>query len=339
MAEPRNGSPLTRWLPGSSAHERTLVLFAFFAIYVIWGSSFLAIRYAVETIPPLFVAGTRHLIAGGLLFAWCWWKGLRPAAAQWRASLVVGALFFLVGHGSLHWAEQFVPSGQAAVLIATEPIMIAVLAAAAGQARITSISVAGMALGLGGVAVLMYGNMTGGGRSELIGSVAVLFGAFCWALGIIYSAKGRLHPDPMMSAAMSLLSGAFLLLTTGLIVGEGAQLHPSAVTTTSLVSLLYLVFFASLVAFTAYVWLLKRCSATLVATHTYVNPVVAVLLGWALAGESLTLRSLFGAAAVVVAIVLVGRNGERKPATEEDAPGRAMPAPARKTNWSARSSR
>ena len=171
------------------------MLFAFFAIYVIWGSSFLAIRYAVETIPPLFVAGTRHLIAGGLLFAWCWWKGLRPAAAQWRASLVV-TLFFLVGHGSLHWAEQFVPSGQAAVLIATEPIMIAVLAAAAGQARITSTSVAGMALGLGGVAVLMYGNMTGGGRSELIGSVAVLFGAFCWALGIIYSAKGKLHPDP-----------------------------------------------------------------------------------------------------------------------------------------------
>jgi drug/metabolite transporter (DMT)-like permease len=307
MAEPRDESVLSRWLPGSSAHERMLVLLAFFAIYVIWGSSFLAIRYAVETIPPLFVAGSRHLIAGGLLFAWCRLKGLRPAAAQWRASLVVGALFFLIGHGSLHWAEQFVPSGLAAVLIATEPIMIAILAAAAGQARITSTSIAGMALGLAGVAVLMYGSMTGGGRNLLIGSVAILFGALSWALGIIYSAKGKLHPDPIMSSAMSLLSGAFLLLTTGLILGETAQLHPSAVTTSSLVSLLYLIFFASLVGFTAYVWLLQRRSATLVATHTYVNPVVAVLLGWALAGESLTLRTLFGAAAVVVAIVLVGR--------------------------------
>src|SRR5215475_1031446 len=238
--------------------NQLLVLVAFACIYVIWGSTYLAIRYAVETIPPLFVAGTRHLIAGGLLFAWCWRNGLRATAAQWRSSLVVGVLFFLGGHGLLHWAEQIVPSGLAALLIATEPIMIAVLAAMAGQARITLPSAAGMVLGLGGVAVLMYGNMNGGGRAELIGSAAVLLGAFSWALGVIYSAKGKLHPDPVMSAAMSLLSGAALLLTTGLIVGEGARLHPSAVTTASFLSLLYLIFFGSLVAFTAYVWLLQR---------------------------------------------------------------------------------
>ncbi|MCI0349618.1 MAG: EamA family transporter [Acidobacteriales bacterium] len=329
MAEARTESLLTRWLPGNSTRERTLVLFAFFAIYVIWGSTYLAIRYAVETIPPLFVAGTRHLIAGGLLFAWCWWKGLRPTAAQWRASLVVGALFFLGGHGLLHWAEQYVASGLAALLIATEPIMIAVLAAMAGQARITLPSAAGMLLGLGGVAMLMYGNMNGSGRTELIGAIAVLMGAFSWALGIIYSAKGKLHPDPVMSAAMSLLAGTVLLLGTGLAVGEGARLHPASVTTASFLSLLYLVFFGSLVAFTAYVWLLQRCSATLVATHTYVNPVVAVLLGWALAGESFTMRGLFGAAAVIVAIVLVGRS-ERKPAVE-GVPSHAISAPARKT--------
>jgi drug/metabolite transporter (DMT)-like permease len=255
---------------------------------------------------------------------------LRPTAEQWRASLIVGALFFLGGHGLLHWAEQIVPSGLAALLIATEPIMIAVLAAMAGQARITAPAAAGMVLGLGGVAVLMYGNMNGGGRAELIGSVAVLLGAFSWALGIIYSAKGKLHPDPLMSAAMSLLSGALLLLTTGVLLGEGARLHPSSVTTASFLSLLYLIFFGSLVAFTAYVWLLKRCSATLVATHTYVNPIVAVLLGWALAGESFTLRSLFGAAAVVVAIVLVSRDGHRQPATKQSEPQAGL-SPARKT--------
>ena len=328
MDAARNESLLTRWLPGGSRRERTLMLLAFFAIYVIWGSSFLAIRYAVETIPPLFVAGTRHLIAGGLLFTWCWWKGLRPTAAQWRASLVVGVLFFLVGHGLLHWAEQIVPSALAALLIATEPIMIAVLAAMAGQARITLASAAGMLLGLGGVAVLMYGNMNGIGNGHLIGSIAVLLSAFSWALGIIFSAKGKLHPDPVMSAAMSLLAGAVLLLGTGAALGEGARLHPSSITTASFISLLYLIFFASLVAFTAYVWLLQRCSATLVATHTYVNPVVAVLLGWAFAGETFSLRSLLGAAAVVVAIVLVGRNSERKPAPDEAAKTEALAAPA-----------
>ena len=176
----------------------------------------------------------------------------------------------------------------------------------------------------------MYGNMTGGGRSELIGSVrcsirCVLLGArhHLFRQG---QAASRSHDVRGDVAAL----GEFLLFTTGLIVGEGAQLHPSAVTTTSLVSLLYLVFFASLVAFTAYMWLLKRLLRH-PGGHSYVvNPVVAVLWGWALAGESLTLRSLFGAAAVVAAIVLVGRNGERNPATEEDAPGRALPVPPTK---------
>ena len=331
MAEVGKESLLTRWLPGSSPRERTLVLLAFFAIYVIWGSTYLAIRYAVETIPPLFVAGTRHLIAGGLLFAWCWRRGLRPSAAQWRASLVVGALFFLGGHGLLHWAEQIVPSGLAALLIATEPIMIAVLAAMAGQARITLPSAAGMVLGLGGVSMLMYGNLNGTGRAELIGSIAVLLGGLSWAIGVIYSARGKLHADPVMSAAMSLLSGAALLLTTGVILGEGNKLHLSAITTTSFLSLLYLIFFGSLVAFTAYVWLLQRCSPTVVATHTYVNPVVAVLLGWAWAGESFTMRGLFGAAAVVVAIMLVGRGSADKGAAKETVARNAASAPARRT--------
>lgn len=325
------GAKLMSWLPGNSRRERTLVLLAFFAIYVIWGSTYLAIRYAVESIPPLFVAGTRHLIAGGLLFVWCWWKGLRPSLEQWRASLIVGALFFLGGHGLLHWAEKIVPSGLAALLIATEPIMIAILAAIAGQARITLPTASGMVLGLGGVAALMYGNMNGTGRAELIGSVAVLLGAFSWALGIIYSGKGRLHPDPVMSAAMSLLSGAVLLLATGAALGEGSQLHAAAVSTASFLSLLYLVFFGSLIAFTAYVWLLQRCPPTLVATHTYVNPIVAVLLGWAFAGESFSMRSLFAGAAVVVAIVLVGRGSQQKQPDKQTEPTRPVPAGARGT--------
>lgn len=327
------GAKLMNWLPGDTRQERTLALFAFFAIYVIWGSTYLAIRYAVESIPPLFVAGTRHLVAGALLFAWCWWKGLRPTAAQWRASLIVGALFFLGGHGLLHWAEQTVDSGLAALLIATEPIMIAVLAAMAGQSRITLPVARGMLLGLGGVAVLMHGKVNGasGESAELIGSAAVLLGAFLWSLGIMYSGKGTLHPNPVMSSAMSLLCGAGLLMLAGLAAGEGVRLDPTAVSMRSFVGLLYLIFMGSLVAYTAYIWLLQRCSATLVATHTYVNPVVAVLLGWALAGESVTLRSLLAAAAVVAAIVLVGRDPQgRKPAIQQSGQQTAAASPAQK---------
>jgi len=322
---------LTKWLPGNSRRERILVLLSFFAIYVIWGSTYLAIRYAVETIPPLFVAGTRHLVAGALLFAWCWWKGLRPTLPQWRASLILGALFFLGGHGLLHWAEQVVPSGLAALLIATEPIMIAVMIAIAGQARITWPVAVGMLLGLGGVALLIQGNM-GHGRAELIGSAAVLLGTISWSVGIMYSGKARLHPDPTMSAAMSLLCGALLLILTGLATGEGARLHPASISFVSFMNLLFLVFFGSLIAFTAYVWLLKRCPPTLVATHTYVNPIVAVLLGWAIAGETISGRTLLAGTAVVIAIVLVGRGARKHPQpTKHGEQTHLEPASARRT--------
>jgi drug/metabolite transporter (DMT)-like permease len=332
MQDTPTESRLTRWLPGSSRRERILVALAFFAIYVIWGSTYLAIRYAVETIPPLFVAGTRHLIAGALLFAWCWWKGLRPTGAQWRASLIVGALFFLGGHGLLHWAEQVVPSGLAALLIATEPIMIAVLAALAGQSRITLPVALGMLLGVTGVAMLMRSDIALAGRAELIGSAAVLLGALSWALGIIYSARAPMHPNSVMSAAMSLLCGAGLLIITGMILGEASRLHLASVSLMSFVSLLYLVSFGSLLAFTAYVWLLQRCPPTLVATHTYVNPVVAVLLGWTLAGESFTPGSLTAAAAVVAAIVLVGRGAKQEQrAPDKDKEREPVRAPAGRT--------
>jgi drug/metabolite transporter (DMT)-like permease len=307
---PQQRTPI-HWLPGNSRRERTLVLLAFLAIYLVWGSTYLAIRYAVETIPPLFVAGTRHLIAGALLLAWCWWKGLRPTAAQWRASLIVGALFFLGGHGLLHWAEQVVPSGLAALLIATEPIMIAILVALAGQARITLPVASGMLLGLAGIALLMQADVSGAGRNQLIGSAAILLGTLSWAVGIIYSNRGKLHPHPVMSAAMSLLAGAALLILTGIVVGEGTRLSLATVSFKSFASLLYLVFFGSLVAFTAYVWLLQRCSPTLVATHTYVNPIVAVLLGWALAGEPLTIRTALAGLLVLAAIGLLGRGTQR----------------------------
>ena len=293
------------------SRERVLILLAFFCIYVIWGSTYLAVHYAVETIPPLYVAGLRHLFAGGLLFAWCWSKGLRPNRRQWFASLVLGVLFFLIGHGTMHWAMQTIPSGLAALLIATEPIWIAVLTAATREARINLSLLIGLGFGVFGVSLLINADANGG-EGTLVGSIAILLGALSWAVGVIYSRRSALHPDAIMSAAMSLLAGAVLLLLTGTLMGEASHFNLSAVSFKSLLALAYLAIMGSLICYSAYFWLLQRCPPTLVATHTYVNPIVALVLGWAIAGEMLTWRTIVSGAAVVGAIALVKLGSHRE---------------------------
>jgi drug/metabolite transporter (DMT)-like permease len=295
----------------ATGQSRLLTLLAFACIYFIWGSTYLAIRYAVETIPPLFVASSRHLIAGGLLFGWCWWQGLRPTRQQWFASIVLGILFFLIGHGTLHWAQQTLPSGVAAFLIATEPIFVAIILTATRRTRITLTLVLGLLLGLLGV-VLFIGTDLQTGRSELLSSLAVLIGTASWSIGMVYSRSAPLHPDDRMAAAMSLLAGAVLLFLTGMVTGEAAEFNFALVSTKSLLALGYLAIAGSLIAYSAYFWLLNRYPPTLIATHTYVNPVVALVLGWAFAGEVLTVRYVLGGAVVIAAIALVGRATSRE---------------------------
>ena len=289
-----------------TGESRLLTFLAFSCIYVVWGSTFLAIRYAVETIPPLFVAGLRHLIAGTLLFGWCWWRGFRPIRQQWLASTVLAVLFFLIGHGTLHWAQQTLPSGLAALLIATEPIFVAIILTATRRARFTRSLLIGLLLGLFGVA-LVIGADVGSNRPEILSSIAVLIGSASWSIGMVYSRSAALHPDPRMAAAMSLLAGAVILLLAGMVTGEAATLDVAAVSLKSLLALGYLAVAGSLVAYSAYFWLLNRFPPTLIATHTYVNPLVALVLGWAIAGEVLTAQFLFGGLAVIAAIALLSR--------------------------------
>ena len=291
--------------------NRLLILLAFACIYFVWGSTYLAIRYAVETIPPLFVASSRHLIAGGLLFGWCWWRGLRPTKQQWFASIVLGVLFFVIGHGTLHWAQQTLPSGMAAFLIATEPIFVAIVLTATRRTRLTLTLLMGLLLGLLGVALIIGADLQSG-RSELLSSFAVLIGTASWSIGMVYSRSAPLHPDDRMAAAMSLLAGAVMLFLGGMFTGEAAHFDLALVSMKSLLALGYLAFAGSLVAYSAYFWLLSRFPPTLVATHTYVNPIVALVLGWAFAGEVLTGRFVFGGVVVVAAIALVGRATSRE---------------------------
>ena len=291
---------------------RIRVILAFLAIYVIWGSTYLAIRYAVETIPPLYTAGFRHLTAGTMLLAWALAKGQRPTWPQLRASVVIGFFFFLIGHGSLHWAEQYVPSGLASLLIAIEPIIVFLLSSAAARVwRMNGMLLAGILLGLVGVGILVRGTRLEAGGRGAWGPVAVLIGALSWSVGIIYSRKSKLSGSPLLLSALSLLAGAVMLLTTGTLVGEARDLSLSHITLRSWLALGYLILFGSVVAFTAYNWLLEHYSPTLVATHTYVNPVVAVLLGWLFAGETITLKVGIAAALVVGAVVLVDRGTNR----------------------------
>jgi len=291
-----------------AAKSPALTFFAFLSIYIIWGSTYLGIRYAVETIPPLYTAGLRHLVAGTILLIWALAKGLRPTAAQIRASVVVGFFFFLVGHGTLHWAETRVPSGFASLIIASEPIWVFLMASLAEKKwRMNFPLAAGVVLGLGGVEILFGHGALTPGSGMFVGSVAVLVGAISWSAGIIYSRRSHLSGNPLLLSALSLLSGSVLLLTTGTIAGEARGFSFSQVTTRSWLALAYLIVFGSVIAFTAYNWLMEHYSPTFVATHTYINPIVAVFLGWWLAGEKVTINVAIAAALVILAVFLVDR--------------------------------
>ena len=300
-------------VPKSNSLERSDALgiaLAFIAIYVIWGSTYLAIRYAVETIPPLVTAGIRHTVAGGVLLAWAYARGFRARREHWIAGAIVGAFFFLIGHGTLHWAEQHVASGLAALLIATEPMFILVLAWAAGRQRISRLSALGLACGVVGVAILT-GVELSARNSSLPGILAVLAGSLSWAAGVVVSPKLKLPEDALARTAVPLVCGAGMLLAAAGVTGEFHALRWAAVSLKSILGLAYLIIFGSIVAFTAYTWLLQRCAPTLVSTHTYANPVVAVLLGWLFASEPVTVRVVFASIVILGAIVLI-RRGERE---------------------------
>src|SRR5271154_2513111 len=262
--------------------------------------------------PPLGAAGIRHSIAGGIMLTWAWMRGFRPTRQQWFAGLILGFFFFLIGHGSLHWAEQYVGSGLAALLIATEPMFILVLGWMMGQQKISGLSALGLGLGVVGVAMLTGAELTVKG-SSLTGLLAVLLGSLSWSLGVVISPRLKLPSDALGRTALPTICGAAMLLIAAGVTGEFQQTHWSSITLRSIFGLGYLITFGSVVAFTAYTWLLQRVPPALVATHTYANPVVAVLLGWFLAHEPLTLRVVLASVAILAAIVLIRRGEQAQP--------------------------
>jgi drug/metabolite transporter (DMT)-like permease len=290
------------------ASSTTRLVAAFAAIYLIWGSTYLAIRYAVETIPPLLMMGMRHITAGALLYAWARWRGTpAPRWPEWIYPAVIGTLLFLGGHGSLAWAEQRVPSGIAAVLVATLPIWIVVLAHIWGTERkLSGRSLAGLVLGFLGVAVLFGPDIwRHNGELNLVGAAAVLLGTFVWAAGTIYMRNVKMPDSPLLSSAMQMLAGGGSLLIAATLAGEVRNFHPASVTKLSWLAVGYLIVFGSIIAFTAYTWLHTVAPPSRVSTYAYVNPVAAVLAGWLLAAEPLGLVTMLAMAVILAGVALV----------------------------------
>jgi drug/metabolite transporter (DMT)-like permease len=286
------------------------VLAAFAAVYVIWGSTYLAIRFAIETLPPLLMAGVRFLLAGAVLYAFVRARGVaRPRLVHWRSATVVGGLLLLCGNGGVVWAEQVIPSGVAALLVATVPLWMVLLDwARPGGASPSGTVIAGLVVGFAGL-VLLIGpsELVGSGRVDPTGAVVVLFASLAWAIGSIYSRSASLPTSPLLATAMEMITGGALLAVGGLVRGELATLDPSGISAESALAFGYLVVFGSLIGFTCYIWLLGVTTPSRVATYAYVNPVVAVLLGWALASEPLTARVIGAATVIVAAVVLITR--------------------------------
>lgn len=309
-----------------SAPPRWKVLLAFAAVYLIWGSTYLAIRFAIETLPPLLMAGTRFVISGTILYAWSRARGVpRPERRHWTAAAIVGALLMLGGNGGVVLAEQRVPSGLAAVLVAMVPVWIVLLQwLRPGGARPTLRVITGLVTGMGGMVVLVSPASLGlGEQVDLLGAGILLLASLSWAAGSLYSRNARLPASPILSTGMEMLAGGGLLLAVGFTRGEGGSLALAAVSLRSGLALAYLIVFGAIVGFTAYLWLLRVAPPTKVATYAYVNPVVAVLLGWLLAGEPLSLRAVLATLAIVISVVLITR-GTRRASPERAVPRRRV---------------
>ena len=288
---------------------RVRLIAAFAAVYLVWGSTYLAIRFAVETLPPLLMAGARFAIAGGILLLWSRLHSRdgAPTRLDWRTGVVSGGLLLVGGNGGVVWAEQRVPSGITALLVAVVPVWMVLLDWMRPQGRRPHALVfIGLALGLGGLALLVGPGAPGErGKADMTGALVLVLASLSWAAGSLYTQHAPRASSGMNGAATQMVAGGGLLLLAGTVSGEFAHLDLAHATSRSLLGFLYLVSFGSLVGYTAYLYLLGHTTAAKASTYAYVNPVVAVLLGWALAHEAVTQRTIVAAAVILAGVAII----------------------------------
>jgi drug/metabolite transporter (DMT)-like permease len=296
---------------------RWQVVMAFAAVYLIWGSTYLGIHLAVESIPPFSMAGSRALVAGALLYVWARGRGAtRPERIHWREAAIVGGFLLLGGNGLVSWAEQTLPSGVTALIVGSIPLWMVLLEWLWHSGpRPTVGTVSGLVVGFVGVGLLVAPAKLGSGeRANSSTALVLLLGPLFWAIGSLYSRRARLPSSQLLGAAMEMLAGGALLMVAGAAFGEWKHFEFARVSTHSAIAWIYLTLFGSLVAFTAYVWLLKASTPARVSTYAYVNPVVAVFLGWAVIHEPITLRTMLAALAIIIAVVIIVTRSREVPA-------------------------
>lgn len=303
--------------------RRATIFWAFAAIYLVWGSTYLAIRVMVRSMPPLLAGGTRFLFTGAILYGWARWRGVpAPSRKLWGPAFLLGSLFFLLGNGGVSWAETRIPSGLTALLAATSPLFtVLFLSKRVGWRRPPTRVMLGIAAGLCGVGLLVApGEIIGGGHADLLGAAAITAAAIAWAGGSVLSHAVPLHPSPTLATGMKMLAGGALLLGAGLLMGEASHLSMEMFEGKAVLAWGYLVVFGSLIGFTAFTYLLRVTTPEKVSTSAYVNPLVAVLLGWAILGESVSPRTLLAAAIIVGAVALIRGAGKEAPPVEREEP-------------------
>lgn len=292
----------------SPAPSRTRLAAGFAAVYLIWGSTYLAIRFGVESLPPFLMAATRFAVPGTVLYVWFRRRGARrPTGAQWRATAVSGALLLLGGNGLVTWAEQWVPSGLTALIIASVPLWMAAMSwVVEPGVRPGLRGIAGILLGFGGIAFLVEpGGDLGGDPHTMVGALVIVLASALWAAGSLTSRHLPRPDNAFLASSMQMLGGAAALVVAGTISGEWTRIDLAAVSARSFVALLYLMVFGSVIALSAYVWLMKVSTPAKASTYAYVNPVVAVFLGWAIASEPVTSRTVTAAVVIVAAVVMI----------------------------------
>jgi drug/metabolite transporter (DMT)-like permease len=292
-----------------------LTLGAFAAVYLIWGSTYLGIRLATETIPPLTMAGVRFSVAGGILFPWAYLRGDRAGdrltLRHWRSSLVIGSLLITVGNGFITLGEQHVPSGVVAVLVATVPLWMALFSRLRGVEAIGRLGAVGLACGFLGVGLLLRPGAAGGGSP--VWMALTLLSPLCWATGSLYARGAVLPRRPLLGIAMEMLCGGVLLCLSGAVLGEWGQLRLGAISLPSLLAFAYLVVAGSMVGYTAYIYLLGTVSPRAASSYAYVNPLVAVFLGWAFLSEPVTATTLVASLLIVAAVAVLLATSRQRP--------------------------
>ncbi len=302
---------------------------ALIAVYIVWGSTYLAIRFTIETIPPFISAGIRFLVAGVILYTWRRLRGdPAPKKIEWRSASIVGLLLLLGGNGALVWAEQHIPSGIASVFIATTPLwMVLIESLRPGGTRSNWLTWLGVLVGLFGIALLAIpwqAHTAGGPPLNPLGILVLLIGALSWSIGSLYSRNARLPDSPFLSTGMEMLAGSAGLFAFATLIGEWKQFDPTAISLASVSGLTYLIIFGSGVGFVAYTWLLRNAPITIVSTYAYVNPVVAILLGSVIVNEPLETVEIISAAIIIAGVVIITSSKsltQRKPSPVPLTPG------------------